>query len=189
MPIEKNSKLTLKEREALKSLPIIGSTAYIKVAGIAKIPAKIDTGADSSSIWASDISVSADGQLKFCLFAPESPLFTGEHLVADEYKVQRVRNSTGDTHIRYRVALPTVIKGKRIRISFTLADRSRNNFPVLLGRKSLNNKFLVDVNKTAVKRPAPIDNTDLAAELDQNPQEFHQKYMQSSSNPAEFGAK
>ena len=160
-----------------KALPIIGSTAYIKVAGIAKIPAKIDTGADSSSIWASNISVNSDSQLEFCLFAPESPLYTGAKIAADEYKVQRVRNSTGDIHIRYRVALPAVIKGRRMRINFTLADRSRNNFPVLLGRKSLNNKFLVDVNKSAVKRPAPMDNTDLAAELAQNPREFHQKYM------------
>lgn len=166
------------------SLPIIGSTAYIKVAGIPKIPAKIDTGADSSSIWASSISVNADGQLEFCLFAPESPLYTGEKITADEYKVQRVRNSTGDIHIRYRVALPAVIKGKRMRISFTLADRSRNNFPVLLGRKSLNNKFLVDVNKTAVKRPVPMDNTDLAAELAENPKKFHQKYMSNKANQA-----
>ena len=160
-----------------KPLKIIGSTAYIKVADIDKIPAKIDTGADSSSIWASNILINADGHLEFSLFAPSSPFFTGERLTAATYKVQRVRNSTGDVHLRYRVALPAVIRGKRLRINFTLADRSRNNFPVLLGRRSLNKKFLVDVNKSAVRRPAPMDNTDLAAELAKNPQEFHQKYM------------
>lgn len=163
-----------------KPLKIIGSTALIKVAGIEKIPAKIDTGADSSSIWASGITINAKNQLEFSLFGPSSPLYTGERLTADDYKVQRVRNSTGDVHIRYRVALPAVIKGKKLRINFTLADRSRNNFPVLLGRKSLNNKFLVDVNKTAVKRPAQMDNSDLAAALKQNPQDFHQKYMSRS---------
>ncbi len=166
---------------SLKALPIIGSTAYIKVAGIPKIPAKIDTGADSSSIWASDITINAGGQLEFCLFAPTSSLYTGERLKADEYKVRRVRNSTGDIHIRYRVVLPAVVEGKRIRINFTLADRSRNHFPVLLGRKSLNNKFLVDVNKTAVKRPRPMDNSDLSTELTQDPQKFHQKYMKNKT--------
>lgn len=170
--------LTEPDHQPDKSLKIIGSTAYIQVAGIKKIPAKIDTGADSSSIWASEISINSRGELEFCLFAPASPLYTGERLTASDYKVQRVRNSTGDIHIRYRVALPAVIKGKKLRISFTLADRSRNNFPVLLGRKSLNKKFLVDVNQSAVKRPAPMDNTDLAAELAENPQKFHQKYME-----------
>ena len=158
-------------------LPIIGSTALISVSGIKKIPAKIDTGADSSSIWASNIVINSDNQLEFSLFAPESPFYTGERILADDYQVQRVRNSTGDVHIRYRVVLPAVIKGKRMRINFTLADRSRNNFPILLGRHSLNHKFLVDVSKTAVKRPAPMDNTDITAELAKNPQKFHQKYM------------
>jgi len=162
-----------------RNLPIIGSTALITVAGHAKIPAKIDTGADSSSIWASDIQINDLGQLEFCLFGPTSPLYTSERLTADDYQVQRVRNSTGDIHIRYRVALPAVIKGKKIRVKFTLADRSRNNFPVLLGRKSLNNKFLVDVNKTAIKRPARMDNSDLTAALRADPQRFHQKYMEN----------
>lgn len=177
MSIAKKPKSDQEETIAPHNLPIIGSTAYIKVAGIDKIPAKIDTGADSSSIWASGITVNADGQLEFCLFAPKSPFYTGERLSTNEYKVQRVRNSTGDVHIRYRIALPATVNGKRMRIGFTLADRSRNNFPVLIGRKSLNNKFLVDVNKTAVKRPKPMDSTDLAAELAQNPQKFHQKHM------------
>lgn len=171
---------TQKPKNSAKPLKIIGSTALIKVAGIEKIPAKIDTGADSSSIWASNIHINSAGQLEFCLFAPRSPLYTGELISVDEFKVQRVRNSTGDVHIRYRVALPAVIKGKRLRVNFTLADRSRNNFPVLLGRKSLNNKFLVDVNKTAVKRPARMNNSDLLAELNKNPQEFHKKYMEKS---------
>lgn len=171
-----------KTKKSAKPLKVIGSTALIKVAGIEKIPAKIDTGADSSSIWASNIHINSANQLEFCLFAPKSPLYTGELISADEFKVQRVRNSTGDIHIRYRVALHTVIKGKKLRINFTLADRSRNNFPVLLGRKSLNNKFLVDVNKTAVKRPAHMDNSDLLAELSEDPRSFHKKYMEKSND-------
>ena len=40
---------------------IIGSTEYVEIAGIKNIPAKIDTGADSSAIWASDINMEQDG--------------------------------------------------------------------------------------------------------------------------------
>ena len=37
-------------------LGIIGSTEYVEIAGIKKVPAKVDTGADSSAVWASNIS-------------------------------------------------------------------------------------------------------------------------------------
>ncbi len=161
-----------------KDLAIIGSTTYITVAGVAKIPAKVDTGADSSSIWASNIHITPDHQLEFCLFGPKSPLYTGETITTDEFKVQRVRSSTGEVTVRYRVSLPTVIAGKRIRANFTLYDRSSNNFPVLIGRKTLKNRFLVDVSLTEVQRPPKMDNFDIKSELKSNPQAFHAKYME-----------
>lgn len=160
-----------------RDLPIIGSNALITIAGIQNIPAKIDTGADSSSVWASDILVNSQNQLEFCLFAPSSPLYTGEKLTVDDFSVQRVRNSTGDVSVRYRVKLPMIAVGKRIKASFTLADRSRNNFPVLLGRKTLKDRFLVDVAHTEVERPPKMDNSDLQSELSTDPHAFHQKYM------------
>ena len=160
------------------NLTIIGSTALISVAGIEKVPAKVDTGADSSSIWASNINMTPDNHLSFCLFGPESPLYTGEVITTGKYKVQRVRNSTGDISVRYRVSLPIIAEGKRIRANFTLYDRSSNNFPVLIGRKTLKNRFLVDVAKVGTKRPPKMDNSDIEAELAASPQDFHKKYMQ-----------
>ncbi len=157
------------------NLPVIGSNALVTVCDISNIPAKIDTGADSSSIWASDIVVTPDGNLEFALLGPESPFYTGQRISLKKYSVQRVRNSTGDITIRYRVKLPAVIAGKRIRANFTLYDRSRNNFPILLGRKTLKNRFLVDVAQTETKAPPKLDNTDIIAELEQNPQKFHAK--------------
>ena len=49
-------------------LKVIGSTEFIDVAGIKNVPAKIDTGADSSAIWASNIEMQKNGILKFSLF-------------------------------------------------------------------------------------------------------------------------
>lgn len=160
-----------------KPYKLIGNNALIKVAGIPNVPAKVDTGATISSIWASQISLTSDGELEFCLFAPESPLYTGERLVVKEYKVRSIRNSTGHEEIRYLVWLPTVIKGKRIRTSYTLADRSRNDFPVLIGRRTLNQKFLVDVSKVSVVNRERSANFTLNQELKLNPQLFHQKYI------------
>lgn len=179
MPTTKSPKTTSNHEEAAKALPIIGNSVRIKVAGIAKVPAKVDTGATISSIWASDIRLTPENHLEFSLFAPESPLYTGERLTVDDFKVRNVRNSTGHETIRYMVALPTVIKGKKIRISYTLSDRSRNDFPVLIGRRALNGKFLVDVSKLSVPYPPRPINDLLNQELRADPQKFHQKYMEN----------
>lgn len=157
-------------------LPIIGNSVFFEVAGIKNVPAKIDTGAAVSAIWATDIKMNAQNELEFRLFAPESEFYTGELLKTSEYKVRRVRSSNGHDQIRYLVKLSTCIKGRKIRMSFTLADRQNNKFPVLIGAKSLNGKFLVDVSDREIPIPNRTEGT-LNFQLRENPQEFHQKYM------------
>lgn len=158
-------------------LPIVGNSTKISLAGIKHVPAKIDTGATVSSIWASDIHLTPDNHLVFRLFAPSSVFYTGEPIITKEYKVRKVRNSTGHETIRYMVTISTLIKKKRIRISYTLADRSRNDFPVLIGRRALKGKFLVDVSKLGVPYPSHAVNDQLNAELSADPKKFHLKYM------------
>ena len=161
-----------------KELLTIGNSVRIAVSGIRRIPAKVDTGATVSSIWASEIRLTKDNQLQFCLFAKGYELYTGEVITVDEFKVRSVRNSTGQETVRYMVSLPTSIRGKRIRISYTLADRSRNDFPVLIGRRALNGKFLVDVSQLGVPYPPRPVKGRLNQELQADPQKFHKKYME-----------
>lgn len=158
-------------------LPIIGNSTVIKVAGIENVPAKIDTGATRSSIWASNIDMLPDGTLEFTLFAPQSPYYTGERLHTKHYTVLPVRNSTGQESLRYIVQLSVVLKKRRIKVSFSLADRSRNEFPVLIGRRTLKNKFYVDVSQLEVPYKKRRLESQLEKELRQNPQLFHQKYI------------
>lgn len=160
-----------------KPLKIIGNSTKITVAGIKNVPAKVDTGATISSIWASNIHLTPDNRLEFTLFAPTSPFYTGEVISVDDFKARNVRNSTGHESVRYLVTLTTSIKSKKIRISYTLADRSRNDFPVLIGRRALKGKFLVDVSKLGVPYPPRPVNGSLNQELADDPQKFHQKYM------------
>ncbi|MBQ3261446.1 ATP-dependent zinc protease [Candidatus Saccharibacteria bacterium] len=162
----------------MNDLEIIGSTEYVEVAGIKNIPAKIDTGADSSSIWASHLDMSKDGVLSFRLFDESSSFYTGETLSRqpDEYKVKIVRSGHGDERIRYRTELLLTVNGHTIHAMFTLADRSRNNFPVLIGRRTLKNKFIVDVSRMSVPKQSNPRTPKLNAELKKNPYEFHHKY-------------
>lgn len=160
-----------------KGKDLIGSTELVSVAGIKNVPAKIDTGADSSAIWASNINIRKDRVLTFSLFAESSPLYTGEIIERKRYKVKVIRSSNGDEEIRYRVELPLELGGRRIKAMFTLADRSKNNFPVLIGRKTLKGKFLVDVSRTSVEKKSNPKTPGLNKELEKDPYKFHQKYL------------
>ena len=164
-------------KDSIPNLSVVGSTEFVEVAGVKNIPAKIDTGADTSSIWASDIDMNKDGVLIFSLFDKKSKLYTGERLETTNYKARVVRSSHVDTQIRYRVRLPLTIGGQSFETTFTLANRSRNHFPILIGRHTIEGKFLVDVSKSVTDRPKASESRKLNQELEKDPYSFHQKYV------------
>ena len=164
-------------------LPTIGSTEYVDVGGYFDIPAKIDTGADSSSIWASNFKIDENGFLNFTLFDKTSPFYDGRIFKRSEYRVAVVRSATGEEQIRYRTHITLSLGGKKIRTLFSLSDRSRNNFPILIGRRTVNRKFLVDVSKRAVNSPKNPKTHSLTAELKEDPRAFHKKYFPKKSKP------
>lgn len=131
-----------------KELTVIGRAEKVGLLDfdITDVPAKIDTGADLSSVWASSIEEREDG-LHFVLFGPESPFYTGtlQRFTKPDYSMTRVANSFGQKELRYKVKLRLKVKNRLIRATFTLSDRSQKTYPVLLGRRLLHGKFLVDV--------------------------------------------
>lgn len=134
----------------MESKKIIGRAEKVSFPelGIKNVPAKIDTGADLSSIWATGIHEEA-GQLNFKLFGRKSPYFTGKELTfsSPDYLLTRVANSFGHKELRYVVKLQIKLGGRLIVGTFTLSDRSKKTYPILIGRKLLNKKFIVDVAK------------------------------------------
>lgn len=162
---------------ASKAKPVetIGSTELVAFPDlqIDKVPAKVDTGADSSAIWASNIVM--DGQtLSYCLFGPGSVFYNGETIRTDTYKVTKVRNSFGHHEFRYKVKLRIRVGKKRSLSWFTLADRSQNTFPILLGKSFLKTRFVVDVSRRHVLRPeVPVAKITV---LSKNP-ELNQKFF------------
>lgn len=164
------------------NLPIIGSTTLISVCGRNDVPAKVDTGADSSSIWASHIRVGKDKILRFRLFDEGSPFYNGRGIKRKDYKVAVVRSATGEEQVRYQTHFTIRIAGKKMRVLFNLSNRSKNNFPILIGRRSLTNRFLVDVSKFEVKKPPQNPKTErLQKQLEENPRKFHEQYVKERS--------
>ncbi|HSX18444.1 MAG TPA: RimK/LysX family protein [Candidatus Saccharimonadales bacterium] len=130
------------------SVDVIGLKESIDLPkfGIKSVPAKIDTGADFSSIWASEISVH-NNELSFCLFGPGNALYNGKKITTKKFETTSIKNSSGVGELRYKVKLMVIIGSRNISGTFTLADRSSMSYPVLIGRKLLRGKFIVDVSK------------------------------------------
>lgn len=118
--------------------------AWLVRDGIKRVPARIDTGARTSSIWASHIQETKTG-LEYVLFGKESPFYSGKVVLEPHYSEIMVASSNGHVQKRYKIPLTIQIKGHRIKTFCTLADRSTQAYPVLIGRNTLRGKFIVDV--------------------------------------------
>jgi hypothetical protein len=134
---------------------IIGRFEYIDLVDVFDvIPAKIDTGANRSSIHATNFRVvEQDGKdiLEFTLLG--HPAYDKSHkLTTDIFSTVEVKSSNGHISKRYKVDLKVKLGYKIFNTSFTLADRSSNVFPVLVGREALRKRFIVDPDRTGVKR-------------------------------------
>lgn len=128
--------------------PTVGRVERIDFldAGVIGLPAKVDTGAYRSSIWATNVR-EEDGVLYFTLLGPESEFYSGVEMNTTEYKVVQVENSFGHKQTRYSIFLRVRVAGRTIRSNFTLANRAAKTYSSLIGRKMLKNRFMVDVSQ------------------------------------------
>ncbi|MEP2667795.1 MAG: RimK/LysX family protein [Cyclobacteriaceae bacterium] len=117
--------------------------------GLTDIHAKIDTGAYTSSLHCSSAKL-VDGKLEFVLLDEEHPEFTGMKFTFDEYDQREIKNSFGQAELRFIIKTTVKIHGRTFRTQFSLSDRDNLKFPILLGRRVLKNRFLIDVSKQDV---------------------------------------
>ena len=160
----------------------IGATELISIGrNYVDVPAKVDTGADCSAIWASKIRVSQEGILSFTLFDEKSPYYTGKIFKRTDFGVAKVKSSNGTKQIRYSAKLTVMLSGRKIRVRFYLSNRSTQKFPVLIGRRTIHGKFIVDVTRRAVgtKPPSATATNHLRKELlRKGAYSFHEKYKE-----------
>lgn len=133
---------------------IIGRSELLTFVGTdaSGVPAKADTGAYRSAVHATDIVVE-DGVLSFTLLGGHPVCGAmAQKITAEEYKQVWVANSFGHREERYEVKLKVKLGPKVFHARFTLADRSKKVYPILLGRKLMNHRFLVDSAETSLDR-------------------------------------
>lgn len=118
--------------------------------GLYEIEAKVDTGAYGCALHCHHVEVvEQEGSrvLRFKLLDPHHPEYEDRFIYAPEFSHKKVKNSGGQVEYRYSVRALIKIFNKRYRTEFSLTDRQQMRYPVLIGRKFLNKRFLVDVSQ------------------------------------------
>ncbi|MBK7668529.1 MAG: ATP-dependent zinc protease [Sphingobacteriaceae bacterium] len=114
------------------------------------IEAKMDTGAYTSSIHCSNISLKSINNKDVLCFrlldATHPEVAKKEHQFSDFYK-KKIKNSFGEMEERYIIKTSIKLGKKTIRTTLSLSDRENMRYPVLIGRRLLKGKFIIDVNK------------------------------------------
>jgi hypothetical protein len=114
------------------------------------IDIKIDSGAYTSSIHCSDIEeivINGENLIKFILLDPEHPFYNNKEFTFKNYATKIVKSSNGISEKRYLIRTEIVIFFTVYVIDLTLSERKDMKYPVLLGRKFLNKKFIIDTAK------------------------------------------
>lgn len=130
---------------------VIGRTdkADFPELGLNDIDIKIDTGAYTSSIHCANIR--EENNVLICTFLdPSHPNYDGRELTFTSYDIAAVKSSNGEIQYRYAVKTKIIIFKKKYSISLTLSSREDMRFPVLIGRKFLTKKYIVDTELTDV---------------------------------------
>lgn len=111
--------------------------------GLRAIPAKIDTGARTSSLHAEVLDEFTREGRQWVRFAVD---WGGVRQPCEAVRVDRrgVRSSNGDLQRRLVIKTPLQIGSLTFRAEITLADRSSMQFPMLIGRTALRRRMVVD---------------------------------------------
>jgi len=121
-------------------LKIIGRREFVgfPLLNMNQLVAKIDTGAYSNAIHCKYIELKKDKlYVKF--------LDDEVHIFSD-FAQKKIKNSFGEMEERFIIQIIINLEGKKINTRMSLTDRGNMRYPILIGRRLLKRKFLVDVN-------------------------------------------
>lgn len=111
------------------------------------VTVKIDSGAYTSSIHCSEI-IREDNNRVSCVFLdPGTKGYTGKMFTFDVVKEVIVKSSNGTGEKRCMIRTKIDVLGDNYVIYLTLTNRNDMRYPVLIGRRFLSGKFLIDVSK------------------------------------------
>lgn len=146
--------------------PVIGWREWVQLPdlGVFEIKAKVDTGAATSSLHAFRLDRFEKEGLSFVRFEIHPRQRSRRPSIECEAPIVRetaVRNPGGRTELRPVIASTLVIAGQPVEALINLTGRDEMGYRMLLGRRTLRNRFVVDPGKSYLG-PRPIRSEETA---------------------------
>jgi hypothetical protein len=126
------------------SLNLIGRREFVDfpMLNIEQLVAKIDTGAYTCAIHCKQIDLKIiEKKETLCVKFLDDKI----HYFTDFFK-KKIKNSFSEMEERFVIKTIIQLGHKKIKTSISLTDRASMKYPVLIGRRLLKGKFIVDVN-------------------------------------------
>ena len=121
----------------------------IEIFGLNGIRAKIDTGARTSALHATEITtITRDGKDWVRFLSETGP--DADHIWCEAPLIEQrcVTSSNGVDEMRYIIDAQIKLAGISLPVQLSLTDRTPMAFPMLIGRTALKRHFLVNVSRT-----------------------------------------
>ena len=139
-------------KSKIKQIRVIGRREFVDFPqlNIKATEAKIDTGAFSSAIHCEVIKVIEQNGKKVLTFILPSEFYPNnqtQHLSFEDFTQKKIKNSFGEAEDRYVIRTQIHIGHKTIMADFSLSDRKSMRYPILIGRKAIKGKFIIDVKQ------------------------------------------
>lgn len=119
--------------------------------GVSEIKAKVDTGADNSSLHAFNIErYSEDGVqlVRFEVHPRQRKRRPSVTCVAEVVGERKVKNPGGRTELRPTIQTRLIIAGRELEALVNLTTRDEMTFRMLLGRRTIRNDFIIDPGRS-----------------------------------------
>ena len=115
--------------------------------GISQMTARVDTGAQTSSLHVDNITRIKKDTKPAVAFDIHPEIHNVEHKVRCEallHDVRKIKSSNGISEQRYVIKTPAILGTHQWDIEITLTNRSDMTYLMLLGRQAMSDHFYID---------------------------------------------
>jgi len=132
---------------------VIGKTdkANFPEFGLEDIDVKIDSGAYTSAIHCTNVRVEKKKGKKllyFTLLDDSHPSYNHKEFCTSKFEQKKIKSSNGKVEKRYIILTEISLFKINYPVELSLSGRGDMRYPVLIGRKLLNQNFLIDTSKS-----------------------------------------
>ena len=144
-------------QHANTALPLIGWREAVRFPGlgIGPVRTKIDSGANTSALHVTDVERIEGDRVSFHIALDRHGRRLSERLEAPIIRVSTIRSSTGHAQERFVIPLRVAIGEHGFEAEVSLVCRHGMICRMLLGRRALAGRFLVDASRMYVLSKKP----------------------------------